>query len=231
MDYITENLWNKYTQKLINGELRSIISQMEGRLFGDRTQLNFNDSSEKYTLKVSECLLEDLEYRILKEPISYKKDKALTKKLEILDASLMRMFEFARDYKQDWNGNKKDSFESKEKTLLLLGQTFVEAGRYNDIALVECFIDEGFPINFQDPKKSRTLLHTSAQYGANEIVEKLAENGDTNFLLRDFKGRLAYDVAYYHGFSIEMSELLKKKTLEQANVENKKPSDVFNYKL
>ena len=100
-----------------------------------------------------------------------------------------------------------------------LGFEFTDAAQRGDPLMVEVFISEGFPVNYQEPDTGLTALHLAASSGARTTLRQLLKTEDVNFLIRDDKGRLSSEFAFLHGRDPAMARLLGIKERKQADAE------------
>ena len=110
----------------------------------------------------------------------------------------------------------------KERLFHKLGFEFTDAAQRGDTLMVEAFLEEGFPINYQEFDTGLCALHLVAGSGARNTLRTLLKNDDIDFLLRDEKGRLASEFAFLHGRDPGMARLLAIKERKQANAEGVK---------
>jgi hypothetical protein len=86
-----------------------------------------------------------------------------------------------------------------DKTMNLMGRKFINAAESGTTKIVRCYIEEGFPANWQDPLTGATALHGAASTRARPTLRVLVESGRCDFLLRDKQGRLASEMAFLYG--------------------------------
>jgi len=103
-----------------------------------------------------------------------------------------------------------------DKTMNNLGRAFLQAAGRGNAPIVGAFIEEGFPVNFQDPLTGETALHACAATRGLGVLRILVGCGLCNFLLRDKGGRLASELAYLFGKDPAAARLLGIKESKQA---------------
>ena len=74
------------------------------------------------------------------------------------------------------------------------GKRAFAAASQGDSAFLSAWIDAGLPVNMTHPAGGLTLLHHGAASGAREIVMALLATGRCDVLLRDARGRLAWEL-------------------------------------
>ena len=103
-----------------------------------------------------------------------------------------------------------------EVDAVLRGHDLLDAARDGDAVTVRRLIgDEETPVNFQDPRTGATALHYAAAYRARPTARALLKSGRCDFLIRDRKGRLAWELAS-NADDAAMTRLLLIKTASQA---------------
>jgi hypothetical protein len=103
-----------------------------------------------------------------------------------------------------------------DRTMNNLGRVFLQAAERGNAAVVGAFIEEGFPVNFQEPLTGETALHACAATRGRGVLRILVACGLCNFLLRDKGGRLASELAYLFGKDPAAARLLGIKESKQA---------------
>jgi hypothetical protein len=106
-----------------------------------------------------------------------------------------------------------------DRTLNNLGREFLRAAERGNAPMVGAYIEEGFPLNFQDRLTLETALHISAAAKARSVLRVLLDCGLCNFLLRDKGGRLASELAYLFGRDPAAARLLGSKERKQAEAQ------------
>ena len=94
-----------------------------------------------------------------------------------------------------------------ERAELRLGRDWLDAARHGESAALIAFIEEGFPIDYSDPRTGETALHAAAGSQARPAVRLLLYHWP-DFLMRDRHGRLASELAYLYGEDPAMARLL-----------------------
>lgn len=97
-----------------------------------------------------------------------------------------------------------------------LGEPFMAAAEYGDFAAVMVFLEEGFPVNHQDPATGETALHVAAASRARRVVAALLATERCDVLIRDRQGRLASELAYIDGDDPALARLLRTEERRQA---------------
>jgi hypothetical protein len=125
------------------------------------------------------------------------------------------------DYHVDRNNQKIQKTmapqEARERELFNLGLVLIESANWGDAGVANEFIDAGFPINFQHPITKKTTLHVAVMITATGLTKTLMESGKCDLLLTDKKGNLVAGLAYTQGHDIEMYDLIRAETVQQAN--------------
>jgi ankyrin repeat protein len=103
-----------------------------------------------------------------------------------------------------------------DKDMNRLGREFLNAAERGNAPVVGAYIEEGFPVNYQDRQTQETALHISAGTRARKVLRVLLDCGLCNFLLRDKGGRLASELAYLFGHDPAVARLLGTKERKQA---------------
>lgn len=110
------------------------------------------------------------------------------------------------------------SLVDEERRMLdpFFGEEFLRLAEHGYHERVAAFIDEGFPLDYQDRRNGETALHYAAASDARDVVRVILESGKCDFLIRDNWGRLASEVAYLSGDDPALSRLLACKERKQA---------------
>lgn len=116
-------------------------------------------------------------------------------------------------------GQNMDDDLSNEQKIFKLGLRWLDATEKNDVALIKTLINDGFPINFQHPEYKEDALHIAAAGNYREIIDLLINTGECDYLLRDARGKLAWNNAEFFGHNEATSTLLLGHTKAQANIE------------
>jgi len=106
-----------------------------------------------------------------------------------------------------------------DKDMNRLGREFLKAAERGNAPVVGAYIEEGFPVNYQDRQTQETALHISAGTRARKVLRVLLDCGLCNFLLRDKGGRLASELAYLFGHDPAAARLLGIKEIKQAEMQ------------
>ena len=121
---------------------------------------------------------------------------------------------------QQRKGQDMESLEkSNERKILELGILFLKAAEEGRADEVNEFIDAGFPVNFQHPLYHETALHIAAANNAKDVLNALDSTGRCDYLIRDARGKLAWNNAEFFSHNSDLSEAILTKTREQANQE------------
>lgn len=110
-----------------------------------------------------------------------------------------------------------------------LGLELLKAAREGDAKRIAKLKDRNAPVNFRDPRTGATPLHYVAAYRARAAFRALTAGADCNFLIRDGKGRLAWELAV-DADDAAMARLLVYKTRKQAEAQgvpfpSRRPTD------
>jgi hypothetical protein len=95
-----------------------------------------------------------------------------------------------------------------------LGRDWIESARRGNVAAVRAWLEEGFPITYQDRLTGETAMHAAAGSQARGVVRLLLPLWP-DFLIRDGQGRLASELAYLYGEDPALSRLLAIKEQKQ----------------
>jgi hypothetical protein len=107
----------------------------------------------------------------------------------------------------------------EDRTTNVIGRQFLKAAERGNAPMVGAFIEEGFPVNYQDRLTLETALHISAAARARSVLRVLLACELCNFLLRDKGGRLASELAYLFGQDPAAARLLGLKERKQAEAQ------------
>lgn len=102
-----------------------------------------------------------------------------------------------------------------ERAEARLGRDWLDAARHGETAALIAFIEEGFPIDYSDPRNGETALHAAAGSQARPAVRLLTYHWP-DFLMRDRRSRLASELAYLYGEDPAMARLLAIRERRQA---------------
>ena len=95
------------------------------------------------------------------------------------------------------------------------GLTLIRSLRQHEVSLVAELIALGVDVNVQD-ERGNTALHYAAALGARPSIRLLVNSGRCNYLLRNKRGRYAYQLALISARDPAVARLLIKKQLQQA---------------
>ena len=115
-----------------------------------------------------------------------------------------RWQQFAPDYAQKLESGEYIADDlllqlAADKTMNALGREFLHIARRGNLRMLTGFIEEGFPVNWQDARNGQSALHVASAAKARKALLVLAESGRCDFLLRDKEGRLASEMAFLFG--------------------------------
>jgi len=99
------------------------------------------------------------------------------------------------------------------------GKRLVECVKSGDALAAKLLLDHGANINSQDEHKM-TALHYAAAYDARPCIRLLTSFIECSYLLQDYKGRYASELAYEWGKDHAVGLLLQKKQVRQAYVQD-----------
>ena len=140
---------------------------------------------------------------IVEEILTYAKEKNETKKesktmdgLKHLIEKTNKLTKIAKAAGFQTTEKKPDNAIEAEKQLVMLGMMFLTAAKCDDSETVALFLENGFPVNFQEPRTKKTVAHCAATQSAAKTMSLLLTRDDCDFLLRDSRGQLAYDISY-----------------------------------
>src|SRR3974390_2861087 len=88
---------------------------------------------------------------------------------------------------------------SADRTMKARPSAFIAAAESGNVPIVRCYIEEGFPANWQDSGTGETALHGAAGTRARAVPRVLVGSGRCDFLRRDAEGRLASEMAFLFG--------------------------------
>lgn len=86
-----------------------------------------------------------------------------------------------------------------DKAMNALAREFLHIARRGNLRMLSGFIEEGFPVNWQDARTGQSALHIAAAAKGRKALLILAESGRCDFLLWDKEGRLASEMAFLYG--------------------------------
>jgi len=95
------------------------------------------------------------------------------------------------------------------------GMDLLAAARRGDATGVEDLKRLSAPLNYRDPRTGATPLHYVAAYNARPAFRALTKGGGCDYLIRDKKGRLAWELAV-DADDPAMARLMIYKTRRQA---------------
>ncbi|CAM3317835.1 ankyrin repeat domain-containing protein [Pseudomonas plecoglossicida] len=95
------------------------------------------------------------------------------------------------------------------------GQRLVECVKRGDTPAAKLLLENGADINFQDQHKM-SALHYAAAYDSRPCIRLLTSFNECSYLLQDYKGRYASELAYEWGKDYAVGLLLQKKQVRQA---------------
>jgi hypothetical protein len=98
---------------------------------------------------------------------------------------------------------------ASDSAMNLLGREFLLTARRGNLRMLSGFIEEGFPVNWQDARTWQCALHVAAAAKARKALVILAESNRCDFLLRDKEGRLASELAFLFGDDPAAARLLR----------------------
>ena len=99
------------------------------------------------------------------------------------------------------------------------GKIFLKAAQQGHDKRVSAFVEENFPVNYQDKTNGETALHYAAATDARNVACILIDSDKCDYLIRDNWGRLASEVAYLSGKNPALSRLLGNKERKQAEAQ------------
>jgi ankyrin repeat protein len=97
-----------------------------------------------------------------------------------------------------------------------LHMAFLNAARRGDEEKLRLFVEEGFPVSYQDRSMGDTALHILAAGAARKGLRVLLKSLTCDFLVRDKQGRLPSELAYLYGRDPAVARLLGIKERKQA---------------
>ena len=106
--------------------------------------------------------------------------------------------------------------ETQKKMMPSLGKEFLETAAWGDDRKIQVFVEEGFPVTYQDPKTGSTALNRAAACKARDVLRVLIKQDNCDYLIRDKKGRLSSEMAYLYGHDPALARLLGIKERKQA---------------
>jgi hypothetical protein len=117
----------------------------------------------------------------------------------------------------DISKNKKKEFMNQEKRTKL-GQELIEKAENWDFEGFQRMVSEpDVPLNYREPTYKGTIIHTVANFGSLRMYEALLRReSELDFLARDWKGRLASELAAKHSDRNNLSDLLIERELAAA---------------
>ena len=109
--------------------------------------------------------------------------------------------------------------QKRDKQLIALGNEFLNAAERGKPATLRGYMQEGFPVTWQDPDTGATALHIVAARQARNALRTILETGGCDFLLRDNRGRLSSEMGYLYGEDVAVARLLRIKERKQAEAQ------------
>ncbi len=106
-----------------------------------------------------------------------------------------------------------------EQRVFALGLQWLEAAEVGHIEHIRELIDSGFPVNFQHPETKDTALHRAAGCNLEGIVDLLLAHPDIDVLIRDERGKTAWDNARFFTLNDAMADRLLERIRVQAESE------------
>ena len=107
----------------------------------------------------------------------------------------------------------------RDEIMAVLGEEYLAAAERGDETDLHDFIEEGFPVTWQDPENGLTALHIAAGCQARKALRVLLATDQCDFLLRDNHGRLASEMAYLYGEDVAVARLLRNRERKQAEAQ------------
>ena len=86
---------------------------------------------------------------------------------------------------------------------------------------VTYLIEQGAPVNYQDPGTGLTSLHLAASFSSRSLIRILSTAQDLDHLMRDRKGRLAWEVSVHRQGDPVVTRFLASKCARQAELQNR----------
>lgn len=111
---------------------------------------------------------------------------------------------------------------TRDELMLILGEEFLESAERGNEGALLIFIEEGFPVTWQDPESGLSALHIVAACQARNALRVLLYSGQCDFLLRDKQGRLPSEMAYLYGEDVAVARLLGNRERKQAEMQGVK---------
>ncbi len=187
VENMNDKLWLIYLDKVASDDIKSL------------GQLGLVELTQK----------EGIDLGLLGAEVSYESGPVVQGLLDLMQS--------ASEIKQE-ERDEMDHFtkQGKEKEIFKLGLEFLQAAHDGRVDRVKELIDAEFPVDFQHPQRLTTALHEAASQSHSDVVRVLANSGACDYLLPDFRGRLAYNCAELFGRDPEIERLLLEKTKEQA---------------
>lgn len=103
-----------------------------------------------------------------------------------------------------------------DKAMSALGREFLHIARRGNLRMLSGFIEEGFPVNWQDARTGQCALHVGAAAKSRKALVILVECARCDFLLRDKEGRLASELAFLFGDDPAVARWLRIHERQQA---------------
>lgn len=123
------------------------------------------------------------------------------------------------DSREEYDALLGQTFSSVTDKMVTISEHFMEAAEHGRAEEVMALVNEGFPLNYQDPVSGKSALHLAAASCARLLILAIIKTGTCNFLLRDKKGRLASEMAFVYGDDVALARLLRIKEGKQAESE------------
>lgn len=106
---------------------------------------------------------------------------------------------------------------ARDELTIELAEEFLQVAERGNAGKLRAFIEEGFPVNFQDPETEESALHIVAACQARKALRVILQSGEYDFLLRDKRGRLPSEIAYLYGNDPAVARLLGIRERKQAD--------------
>ena len=97
-----------------------------------------------------------------------------------------------------------------------VGYFLLQAAQRGNPEKLKIFVEEEYPLDYQDPLTGETVLHILAAGRARKALRAVLKSNKIDYLLRDSKGRLASEMAYIYGRDPVVARLLRIKERKQA---------------
>lgn len=238
------NCWEIHVKHILDGDIEMILSRL-------LAEANPSDKRRRF-LSVSH--LDGLSSTESARYLRFRAEISEGGKEEERNASFMDDFEQAqeidraigniRSYVLQWDGYRElyekmettslgrstgGAVSDREQELLKLGLVLLQSSRLNDCGVLDVFLENDFPVNFQHPVTARTALHESMAFDCPDFARKLMDSGKCDYLIRAKSGSLACDLGFENMSDLGLVDHLHDATTQEANKNGLDVTSLFKH--